>query len=238
MALLDQAANTAGAPLPSPSAAPPSGAPPSGAPVASAEGEPNASPEEQQEYERALGAISQVIYGDDRSNESIMKAMHTENKVGSIIKAASGIIVQVDGQIQMDEVVIPQITQDVVNMLMELAETKEGIEFDETEMKQALSGTWEAIMQVFGGDEEMDEDFEEMTRGMSGEDMRKVGSEYNDLLNYGEGPGDLESGQPTGIGAVTLEEEPGGPPQGGPPQGGPPQGGQPPIGGMPGGQPS
>lgn len=144
-----------------------------GAPAEGVEGEgtETASPEEQQEYERVLGATMTAMYKDPEISKAIVDQLQPEDKIGSVVKASVLLIKQIDEKVNMDEVVIPQITQDVVDQMIQLAERTKGMQFSEQEMQGALGATFEGVMQVFGINPEdaqsfmdsLDED--EITRG-------------------------------------------------------------------------
>lgn len=182
----------------------PAGSP---SPEPSIPGEAPASPREQQEYDRARSALAQVIYGDDGTNASIVKALDPDNKVGSVAQTALLVLTQVDDKIDMDEAVVAQATLDTVLMLADVAEQAKGLTFDEMELKQAVAATWEGMLQVFGGDDPIAPDFEELSAGLSEDQLAQMGQEYSDLLDYGEGLGDAMSQPPTGIGPVSPEQK-------------------------------
>lgn len=148
-------------------------------------GEEPASPEEQAEYERAAGAISSVIYGEsggDKASDTIADGIIAEDKVGSLIQTGITLIAEVDKQIDMDDVVIPQIVEDTVEMLADVAEQKNGIQFQPQDMEAALMGMWEGVMYILGGEAPIEPDYAEATAGMSDEDIAIAQQEYSSRL--------------------------------------------------------
>jgi hypothetical protein len=144
-----------------------------------ATGDEEASPEEQQEYERALGAVNRVMYGDPNTSRSIADQLRPEDKIGSTVKASILLIKQLDEKIDMDEVVIPQITQEVADRMIDMGEQVKGMEFSEQDAQAVLGATWEGVMEVFGIDPET---YEEFTQGMSEQDIQGYSQQYKQFL--------------------------------------------------------
>jgi hypothetical protein len=138
-----------------------------------------ASPEEQAEYERAVEALGKVLYEDDRTSAGIVKQLSPQEKVGSVAKASALVVQQLDMKFDFDEVIIPQLTEETVDRVIDLYENVHGEEFGEQEVQGALGATWEAVMQMYGIDEEGYADF---TQGMSEEDFRGYEKQYKQFL--------------------------------------------------------
>lgn len=113
----------------------------------------DATPRENKEYERALAALEKILYESDEIGNSIMAQIDPNDKIGTTTKASILTVNQLDDQIDLDEIVIPQITQDVVDRISELAENRFGMEYDERELQATLGATWEGVMEMFGVDE-------------------------------------------------------------------------------------
>lgn len=142
----------------------------------------DASPEEQAEYERAMGALSKIIYEDDNANEAITKMLSPQEKVGSVAKASLITIQQLDMKFDIDEVVIPELTQEAVGRIIDLYQNVHGEEFSDQEAQGALGATWEGIMELYGMDEA---DYAELTAGMSEEDFRGYEKQHKQFLGEG-----------------------------------------------------
>lgn len=141
--------------------------------------EGEASPEEQAEYERVLGAINRVMYGDENTSQSIADQLQPQDKIGSTVKASLLLMKQIDEKVDMDEVVIPQITQEVADRMIDLGEQVKGMQFSEQEVQAVAGATWEGVMEIFGVDPDS---YEELTQGMSPEQVQGFEKEYNGYL--------------------------------------------------------
>lgn len=139
-----------------------------------------ATPEEQAEYERAVGALSKVLYENDQTSSAIVRQLVPEERIGSVAKASMLIIQQLDDKFDFDETVIPELTQETVDRVIDLFEnSKLDDEFTEQEAQAALGATWEGVMEMYGIDEDQ---YAEMTAGMSQEDFKGFENEYKQYL--------------------------------------------------------
>jgi len=234
MGMLDNAAQTAGqgaAPQGTPQApAPQPGVPLSGAQAAAGmeplppteqvgkpppqEGFEPANSEEQAEYERAANAMVSLVYGDaggDKASNTIADSILAEDKIGSAVQMGVTLIAEVDKKIDMDDVVIPQIVEDTVTMLADVAEQKNGISFSPEEMESTLMGVWEGVMYMMGGDAEIQPDFDMATEGMSPGDIQNMEKEYQARLG-----GAMKNQEAQQMSAVQPQpqQQVGGPPSG------------------------
>lgn len=142
--------------------------------------EEQASPEEQQEYQRAMQALSKVLYANDKTANSVVNQIDPNDKVGSTAKANMLIIQQLDKQINMDESIIAQMTQEVSERVMELAETRHGFEYSEREAQVILGATWEGVMQIFGVDET---DVQGLAQEIGPDNMANLKQQHEGFLN-------------------------------------------------------
>lgn len=142
-------------------------------------GDQEATPEEQAEYERAVTALHTVLYENEGTSQGIVDMLQPEDKVGSTAKAAILVIQQLDEKLDMGETVIPEITLDVADRIIELAERGKGMEFSEKETQAVVGATWEGVMELFGVDESS---YEELTQGMSDEEISGYEKEYKGYL--------------------------------------------------------
>lgn len=144
--------------------------------------EQQATPEEQAEYERALEAVHQVLYEDPERSASIAGMIQPQDKIGSVVKTGVSLIKQIDEQVDMDQNVVAQITVDLADRLIELAETAHNITFSEQELKAVAGATWEGVMDLFGFDQQS---VQEMTAGMTPEDLKGYENQYKGFQGEG-----------------------------------------------------
>lgn len=143
-------------------------------------GDQEASAQEQDEYERALKALSKVLYEDERASDGIIQQLLPEERVGSVAKASMLIINQLDAKLDFDEDIIAQLTQDTVERVIDLFEnTKLEDEFSEQEAQAALGATWEGIMEMYGVDEDS---YAELTSGLSEDEFKGYETQYKQFL--------------------------------------------------------
>jgi hypothetical protein len=144
-----------------------------------------ASPEEQEEYDRAMDALYQVLYNNDKTSKAVADQLNAQNKVDSVARAGILIIKSLDERISMDEEIIPQMTREVADSLIEMAEAKGIPEFSESEAKAVLGATWEGVMAVFGMSKE---DAEDLRMDSSPEELKGMEDQYRQFLSEAEQP--------------------------------------------------
>lgn len=145
-------------------------------------GEQDATPEEQASYEEALDALHQMLYEDEQRSNDIAGMLQPEDKVGSVVKTAAMLMKQLDEGIDLDESVVAEITVDMVDRLMEMAETAHNITYSEKEAQAVAGAAWESVMALFGSDEPDPGQLEEMTQGMSEQDLKGYEEQYKGFL--------------------------------------------------------
>ena len=205
---LAQAAAQAGAPGPQPAGGPPAPGPggpapaPGGPPVPGPGGPPpvnavdtstggrapgnydlqeeDAAPGEQKEYERAMNALAKILYGNKKASNGVVDQIDPEDKVGSTSKVSMLFIKALDEKINLDETVVPQMVEETTSRIMELAEARHGISYDEREAQMILGSTWEGVQIMFDMDEQ---DHAELTRGEGTENLSQLKAEYEGALN-------------------------------------------------------
>jgi len=141
--------------------------------------EQEATEQEQAEYERAMNALSKVIYEDDNSNAAIIRMLTPNEKVGSVAKASLLTLQQLDMKFDFDEVVIPELTKETVGRVIDLYQNVHNEEFTEQEVQGALGSTWEGVMEMYQVDEE---DYAELTAGMTEDDFRNYEKQHKQFL--------------------------------------------------------
>ncbi len=137
---------------------------------------------EEREYARVRGALDKILYEEDNIADSVMQQMDGNDRIGSVTKASALTIQQLDEKVDMDEIVVAQITMDTVDAISEMAEARYGVSFSEQELQAMLGATWESVMLMFGADDR------ELSQFMEGFDPDQVG-QYLDaresILNQG-----------------------------------------------------
>ncbi len=192
---LAEAAAAAGAPGPDQAAAAPvaqagpAPAAPAAAPAAKRGGmadgnmpmnETDATSGEQAEYDRAMDALGQVLYSNEKISNSIVDQIDPEDPVGSTAKVSMLLIQQLDQKVDLDEVVVADITQETVSRIMELAEARHGIEYDDRDAQAILGATWEGVSEMFGVDEA---DHAELVNSVGSERLGPLKAQHEAALN-------------------------------------------------------
>lgn len=144
------------------------------------EEEPTAA--ETREYERVAGAMQRALYEEDTIADAVMKQLDPNDKISTATKASALLIQQIDEKLDMDEIVIPQITQDAVAMVTELAENRFGIQFSEQDEQAVLGSTWEGVMAMFGVNER---DYDQLMKDNEGQ-LESFQTDYDGFLAQGE----------------------------------------------------
>lgn len=138
-----------------------------------------ATPEEQAEYERAVGALGKVMYEDEESSEAILDQLREEDPIGSITKASVLLVRQLDDRLDLDENVIAQFTLEVVDRMVDLYQEKTGQPLEDADVEKVVASTWEGIMQVYDIDEE---DYRQFTDGLSEDEVKSMEQSYKQKL--------------------------------------------------------
>ena len=138
-----------------------------------------ATEDEQREYERAMKALSTVLYQNEKTSNAVIKQLTPGEKIGGVAKASMLVLTQIDTKLDLDEVVIPEFTQEIVDRIIDLYENVHGEEFTDQETAAAMGATWEGLMEAYGVDEE---DYAELTAGMSEKDLQGYKDQYKQVL--------------------------------------------------------
>lgn len=144
--------------------------------------EEQATEAEEKEYQRVSKALEKVLYQQDTIADAVMKQIDPNDKISTSVKAATLLVQQLDEKLDMDEVVIPQITQDAVSVVAELAENRFGIQYSEQDLTATLGATWEGVMAIFGVDER---EYNQMVDEY-GPQMDAIQKSYDGFLAQGE----------------------------------------------------
>jgi len=142
-----------------------------------------ATPEENQELERAFGAVSEALFGNDKSHKAMVNKMDPQDKVGSAASVSTLLITEVDKKINIDEGVIAGLVPPTVDAVIETFEKARQVEFSDTETTQALATTMEAVLATYGVDPESYEAFLQ-EQGLDNEEaLGKAEGAYKGMLN-------------------------------------------------------
>ena len=141
--------------------------------------ETEASPEEQAAYDEALDVVHQVLYEDPERSAAIVGMLDPRDKIGTMVKTSLQLLQQIDEGVDLHEAVIADITTDINDRLIELAEQVKEMEFSEKETQAVQGAVWEGAMEMFGMDASS---VEEMTQGMSDEDLSGFEDTYKGFV--------------------------------------------------------
>lgn len=122
-------------------------------------------PEDTQEYERAMGAVSKMLHEDDKTSDALvqelaaMSQMSPESggganpKIDAVVKLTAQIIKNLDDRIDLDENIIGPMIPAVVGQLIELNQAANGVQYSTQEMELALGTSVEAVTSMYPEDE-------------------------------------------------------------------------------------
>lgn len=221
---------------PPPGAAPPAPDPAAAAGLGPASADPNADPaydpgdiplnledaseSENREYERAYAALEEMLYDVDGTAKGISKMIDPNNKVESTIKANLTVLNQLDEGVDLDEIVVPQITQDIVDKVSELGEARYSMEYSERDLQATLGATWEGALAMFGIDPE---DYKNFMTGYDENQIGQLKSAYQGFLGkpseQPQAPPQATPGAPAGVPGPAPQSLPAPPIGGGGPVG-------------------
>jgi hypothetical protein len=142
--------------------------------------EERASPEEQKEYERAMQALSKLLYSSDEIANSIVDQVDPNDKVSSTSKVSMLVISQLDQKINMDESVVASVSQETVERISELAEARHQIQYGERELQVIMGSVWEGVQGIFGMEQQ---DAEVLMAGVGGDGLADLKGQYEGFLN-------------------------------------------------------
>lgn len=153
-----EAQQAPGAAQPAPAQAPSPGqtAPQGGGGEEMIQGMEAATPEEQQAYDSAIQAITDIAFGNDQSHQQVLQfiadEMETTGPTGALVKCTAMLITEVDKQLNLPESVPINLADDVFVMLQELAEAANLFTLEDKEMKQGVGAAQQMLMEAYGGD--------------------------------------------------------------------------------------
>ncbi len=127
-----------------------------------------------------MNALAQVLYGNPKTSNAIVDQIDPQNKVDTTSKTSMLFIQQLDEKVDFDEAVVAQITEEAVTRIMELAEARHGMNYDEREAQMIIGTTWEGIQELFGMDEA---GHSELVKGVGSEKLPQLKEQYEAALN-------------------------------------------------------
>jgi len=141
-------------------------------------------PQEQEEYERAMTELGDVLYSNEKTSKALVEMINPEDKVGSTVKAVLSLVTSMDDKINMDEGIIYNITMEAADRLIDLAESA-GKEFNEKETEQVALAAWEGMMTAYDDEAEgnLQEDHDYLAEGMSDVEKKQAETKYQELSN-------------------------------------------------------
>ena len=107
-----------------------------------------------------------------------------QEKVGSVAKAVAFAVTTLDNEYDFDEIIIPQLTEDATERIIELYEAQTDDEFSEHESQAALGAAWEAVIGAYGVDSSA---YAELTQGLDKKQIRGYEDEYQGMLRTASG---------------------------------------------------
>ena len=148
--------------------------------------EKQGTPEEQQEYERAMRAVVRVLYGSDETARGIVDQIDPNDIVGSTAKVSMIFIKELDRKINMHESVVASVTEEAVTRIAELAEARHRVEYKGTDMEKILGATWEAVQSMFGSDPQQ---YSQIVQSLPPETLQAVKQQHDRILASGKQQG-------------------------------------------------
>ena len=113
-----------------------------------------ATPEEQQQYEETVQALSMMIYDDEKATMNLMQFIATtaeqESPTIALAKATMMVITETDKKIDIPEVVLFNIVDDTYYMLSDLAIEGLQLEVSDEDMVRGVAASIQLVMQSYG----------------------------------------------------------------------------------------
>ena len=142
--------------------------------------EERASPEEQKEYERAMQALSKVLYGNDETANAIVDQIDPNDKISSTVKVSVLLMNQLDQKIQMDVAVVAEVSVEAVERISELAEARHDMKYGDRELQVIMGSVWEGVQEMFGMEQQ---DAEALMAGIGGDNLAQLKGQHEGFLN-------------------------------------------------------
>ena len=127
-----------------------------------------ATTEEQEAYDQAMAAAETVLYENDQTADALSDMLRPEQKIDGAVQASLMAITQIDEKIDMPEEIIAQVSMDITDMIIDMAEEGRGMQFSEQETQAVWGSVWEGVLETYGVDED---EYNSFTGDMSDEDI-------------------------------------------------------------------
>lgn len=147
------------------------------------EGSP-ASPEEQKEYERAMGAMYTALYKNPQVGKAVIDHIQPTAKVDSTAKACILFYTQLDSKLNFDTSIIQEFTQDLVQNIIDFAERAKKLQYNEKEYQAILGSTYEGVLDLYGVSKE---DAQEFLASRPPEEAQRAQQDYQTLVATAQG---------------------------------------------------
>jgi hypothetical protein len=142
--------------------------------------ETQATPDEQQAYEQALQAASEILYRGDDTHEGVLKMLRAGEPVDSLVKTSLFVLTQLDQKLNLPEAVLLQLLTTLFDLLQEIAAKANLFTLTPQQEKTGLAAAQQALLQVYGVGEE---DLTGLTEGMTEADVADVSQTYDEVTN-------------------------------------------------------
>lgn len=137
-----------------------------------------ATPEEQEAYENAVAAATEMIHGDDTVHEGIMSMLGAEKPADALISATMLVLTEIDKKLDLPEVVIFELASTIFDLLVELGETAGLFSLDESQEKKIAGALAQMILQTYGGEAE---DIQQFLSGVSDQEAASTLETYKEI---------------------------------------------------------
>ncbi len=135
--------------------------------------EDDLTPEERKIYDSAMGMAGEILYKGDQSSNAMMEQVKSGDPMQTIPTTVVFIIDQIEQQFQgeVPEDLILPMTDEISDMVIEMADTAGVIKADEQLATQLKGATVEEVLDAYGVDEA---DMQQAMQGMTEEDMAQA----------------------------------------------------------------
>ncbi len=145
--------------------------------------EEEATEEEQAAYEEAMNELQYVLYENEETSNALIEMVHPDDLVQSTAKTVIQLVTQMDEKVNFEESSIYSITEQSVDRLTELVENSKGVQYSDKDIQKIMMTSWEAILGIFGGDEEIAPVYQEMVAGVDDKLIRQAQQKYVEMQN-------------------------------------------------------
>jgi hypothetical protein len=142
----------------------------------------NVTEEEQADYNRAIQAVSKILYADDKMHQSIVGKINPKDYFNSLTQLVLLIITQVDKKIDIMDSVILGLVPEVTDRVVEIAEKVGRSTIPDKQVMRIATASQEALMSKY---DVKKEELEEMQLNVSPEERVKYEEHYQGLLADG-----------------------------------------------------